>query len=71
MACDERQFFRLISFSPDLISQGFSGDELLAKFKEARRNVRPAVESLMSEAQKVAEGGGEFYTIRDLTKAGE
>ena len=55
----------------DLISQGLSGDELLAKFKEARRNVRPAVENLMSEAQKVAANEGEFFTFSDLTEDGE
>jgi len=30
----------------DLISQGYSGEELLAKFKEYRHKVRPAVECL-------------------------
>ena len=52
----------------DLISQGFMGDELLAKFKEARRNVRPAVEKLLFEAHKVAENEGEFFTLNDLTE---
>ena len=34
----------------DLISQGLSGQELLARFKEARHQIRPAVESLLEEA---------------------
>lgn len=40
----------------DLISQGLSGQELLDKFKEARRQVRPAVESLLEEARLAAQG---------------
>jgi len=55
----------------DLISQGFSGDELLSKFKEARRNIRPAIESLLYEAQQVAEGKGEYYTLSDLAEDDE
>ena len=35
----------------DLISQGLSGSELLEKFKEMRRKVRPAIERLLNEAQ--------------------
>ena len=53
----------------DLIEQGFSGNDLLAKFKEARRNVRPAVESLLEEAGRVANSEGEYFTLSDL--AGE
>jgi bifunctional DNA-binding transcriptional regulator/antitoxin component of YhaV-PrlF toxin-antitoxin module len=52
----------------DLISQGFTGEKLLAKFKEARRNVRPAIESLLSEAQLVAEGKGEYFILSDLVE---
>ena len=52
----------------DLISQGVSGEELLIKFKEARRNVRPAVEKLLAEAGKVAESKGEYFTLSDLMK---
>ena len=52
----------------DLISQGFSGDELLSKFKEARRSIRPAIESMLYEAQQVAEGKGEYFTLSDLAE---
>ncbi len=38
----------------DLISQGFSGAELLAKFKEQQRKVRPAVERMIEEADTIA-----------------
>lgn len=38
----------------DLISQGLSEQELLAKFKETRRQIRPAVERLLDEARLAA-----------------
>ena len=37
----------------DLISQGLSGDDLLKKFKEIRRKIRPAVERLLDEANAI------------------
>ena len=50
----------------DLISQGISGQELLARFKEARRQMRPAVESLLEEANLAAEGKAPFFTYEDV-----
>jgi len=50
----------------DLISSGYSGEELLAKFKENRRKIRPAVEHLLDEADKAATGEGEYATLADL-----
>lgn len=50
----------------DLISQGFSGHELLAKFKKARQNIGPAVESLLKEAHLAAEGKVPFFTYNDV-----
>ena len=40
----------------DLISQGLSGEELLARFKEIRKKIRPAVEGLIAEAERAAKG---------------
>ncbi len=40
----------------DLIAQGLSGQELLDKFKETRRQVRPAVERLLEKARLAAQG---------------
>jgi bifunctional DNA-binding transcriptional regulator/antitoxin component of YhaV-PrlF toxin-antitoxin module len=40
----------------DLIAQGLSGQELLNKFKETRRQIRPAVERLLDEARLAAQG---------------
>ncbi len=50
----------------DLISQGFSGQDLFARFKQARKDVRPAVENLLKEAQFAAEGKAAFATYEDV-----
>lgn len=50
----------------DLISQGFSGQELLAKFKDIRRQIRPAVKSLLNEAHLAADGKVPFSTYEDV-----
>lgn len=50
----------------DLISQGLSGQELLDKFKEARRQVRPAVESLLEEARLAAQGQTSSDSYEDV-----
>mgnify|MGYP001432566006 CR=1 FL=1 len=39
----------------DLVKQGFQGQELVAKFKEVTGKVRKAVESMIDEADEVAE----------------
>ena len=41
----------------DLIEEGYSGTELLEKFKEQSRKIRPAVEHLIAEADRIAEQG--------------
>ncbi|MHB8280204.1 MAG: AbrB/MazE/SpoVT family DNA-binding domain-containing protein [Candidatus Humimicrobiaceae bacterium] len=50
----------------DLISQGFSGQELLAKFKDIRHQIRPAVESLLDEARLASDGEAPFSTYEDV-----
>lgn len=50
----------------DLVGQGLSGDELLVAFKEAQAKVRPAVESMLVAAEKVASGEGEYATYDDI-----
>ena len=54
----------------DLISQGLSGQELLDKFKEARRQVRPAVESLLEEARLAAQGQTSSNSYEDVFGSG-
>ncbi len=50
----------------DLITQGYSGTELLEKFKEMRRQIRPAVERLIAEATDAAMGKKTFGTYEDI-----
>jgi bifunctional DNA-binding transcriptional regulator/antitoxin component of YhaV-PrlF toxin-antitoxin module len=50
----------------DLISQGLTGEELLTKFKETRRQIRPAVERLLDEAHLAANGKTKAYTYKDV-----
>lgn len=38
----------------DLIKQGFSGEKLLVEFKKINRQVRPAIEKLIEEADEIA-----------------
>jgi hypothetical protein len=45
----------------DLIQQGFSGEKLLAEFKKVNRKVRPAVEKLIEEADKIAKAASTNY----------
>jgi len=55
----------------DLIAQGLSGQELLSMFKETRRQIRPAVESLLAEARSAADGKGHFSTYQDVFGTGD
>lgn len=41
----------------DLIAHGYSGSELLAQFKLQSKKVRPAVEEMIAEADKIAQSG--------------
>jgi len=50
----------------DLIKEGFSGNELLEKFRERQTKVRPAVEAMISEAEKAAIGETEYSTYEDI-----
>lgn len=50
----------------DLISQGFAGNELLVKFKETRRQIRPAVERLLDEAVRAATGELPGSSLEDV-----
>ena len=50
----------------DLISQGYSGEELLEKFKQTQRKIRPAVEAMLAEADRVAESKSGGYSLEDV-----
>lgn len=53
----------------DLIAEGFSGEELLAKFKEKQRKVRPAVENMIKKAENAVSDNGEYFSYDDVFSA--
>lgn len=55
----------------ELIEEGFTGDELLSEFKKRQAKVKPAVESVLSEAKEIAHGRGAYSTYEDVFGAGE
>ena len=50
----------------DLVSQGFSGDELLTKFAEARKDIKKAVGLLIDEADEIAMGKRKGATTNEI-----
>ena len=44
----------------DLITEGYSGDELLKKFKERSAEIKEAIHDLMDTADNIAEGKDEY-----------
>ena len=50
----------------DLISQGYSGTELLDRFKKAQKEVRPAVEAMLMEAERIAASESEYASYGDV-----
>lgn len=55
----------------DLIASGLTGEKLLREFKNRQAKVRPAVEAMIAEADKVAVGNGEYYTYDDVFGTGK
>ena len=50
----------------DLVAQGYSGTELLDRFKKAQKEVRPAVEAMLMEAERVAASESEYASYGDV-----
>lgn len=50
----------------DLISQGYSGNELLDRFKKTQKEMRPAVEAMLVEAKKAAASKSGYETYDDV-----
>ena len=50
----------------DLVSQGYSGDELLIKFTEQRANIKKAIGVLIDEADEIASGDRKGATTNDI-----
>ena len=50
----------------DLIAQGYSGNELLEQFKRTQSKVRPAVEEMLAEAERVAASQSDYVSYEDI-----
>ncbi len=50
----------------DLISRGYNGNDLLERFKKEQRQVRPAVEAMLAEAERVASSESGYITCEDV-----
>lgn len=50
----------------DLIGQGYSGDELLKRFKQAQRKVSSAVEEMIGEAKRAAASISAYESFDDV-----
>ena len=50
----------------DLVSQGYSGNELIEKVESQRGRIRGAVETLIDEADKIAAGKRKSATTEDV-----
>jgi len=50
----------------DLISQGYSGEQLLAKFTEQRLKIKKALNNLLEEADEIAAGTRVGVTTKDI-----
>lgn len=55
----------------DLIAQGYSGHDLLERFKKAQGQVRPAVEAMLLEAEQAASSKSDYITYEDVFNMGE
>ncbi len=55
----------------DLINQGYSGQELLTKFKEISKKITPAFNQLLNEAALIAKGEIDGVTMADLFQEDE
>ena len=50
----------------ELITEGYSGQELLKEFKKRQAKIRPTVEVLLEKAREAAHGKGEYATYDDI-----
>jgi len=55
----------------DLIGQGFAGDELLQKFKQESKKIRPAVEKMIAEVDILVKKGEGRLSMDELFETGE
>lgn len=50
----------------DLVSQGYSGEELIKKFESQNKIIRRAISNLLEEANDIATGGKKSASFDDI-----
>lgn len=50
----------------DLITEGYSGQELLTEFRKRQAKIGTAIQAILKDAHDAALGKGEFYTLTDI-----
>ena len=50
----------------DLISEGYSGNQLIEEFQERTEEIKNSVDHLIEEAEKIASGEIEGYSLEDV-----
>jgi len=50
----------------DLVSQGYSGDELIKQFEIQSKNIRKAISNMLEEADAIAAGEKKAATFDDI-----
>lgn len=66
---EDREF--AVEILKDLVSQGLGGQDLIAAFQARQAKIRPAVEAMLEEAEKIAGGEAKFGTLEDAFGEGE
>jgi len=55
-----------IEILKDLVSQGYSGNELVSKFEEERQNMNSAIGELLKEGNEIATGKKKGASMKDV-----
>ena len=55
-----------VQVSGSKINQGYSGENLLKKFRQTQQKIRPAVEAMLTEANEIAESKSGGYSLADI-----
>lgn len=56
----------LIEILKDLVSQGYSGDELVEQFELKSSNIQIAIEKMLDEANQIAAGAKKAANYKDI-----
>jgi hypothetical protein len=55
-----------IEILKDLVSQGYSGNELVEKFVQERQNMKIAIDALLTEGNDIATGKKKGASMKDI-----